>query len=83
MAKPSTEAKYKVIVEIAAKISWLGQVFKELGVQDISTLEIWWDMLAPNILQLKLHHAKTKHIKVDFHFDWEKVASKEIQGKFV
>ncbi|GJZ21700.1 retrovirus-related pol polyprotein from transposon TNT 1-94 [Tanacetum coccineum] len=65
VSRYSTEAEYKALADTVAKLTWLQALLNELGIRSSSTT-----YLSAN----PIFHARTKHIEIDYHFVWEKVA---------
>lgn len=76
----STEAEYKATVEAGKELSWLRSIFTDLRVQLPKTITIMNDnqgaiALADN----PVFQARSKHIKVQYHWIREQIT----EGKFV
>ena len=57
---------------------------RELGVRSTQTPCLWCDNLgATNMSANLVFHARTKHIEIDFHFVRERVASRQLEIRFV
>jgi Reverse transcriptase (RNA-dependent DNA polymerase) len=79
----STEAEYRGLAMVIVEVVWLKTVFHELGIE-ISAPILWCDNLGAMFLASNpAFHARTKHIELDYHFVWEKVAAGAIHVKFI
>ena len=59
-------------------------MLKELGICHIQTPCLRCDNLGATYLSANpVFHARTKHIEIDYHFVRERVASKELEIRFV
>jgi hypothetical protein len=74
----STEVEYKSIgnTNTTSKLKWIQELLCDLGVTLSSPLKLWCDNIGAICLSTNLvFHAKTKHVKMDFHFVSERVAT--------
>jgi histone deacetylase 1/2 len=59
-------------------------VLTELGVQRQRTPILWCDNLRATYLTTNLvFHARTKYIEIDFHFVRERIATGELELRFI
>jgi hypothetical protein len=59
-------------------------LFTDLQVPSVSAPTILCDNLGATYLSVNhIFHARTKHVKVDYHFVRDQVAKKEIQIRFI
>uniref|UniRef100_A0A803PPQ7 Retrovirus-related Pol polyprotein from transposon TNT 1-94 n=1 Tax=Cannabis sativa TaxID=3483 RepID=A0A803PPQ7_CANSA len=69
IACSSTEFEYRALAQVAAKITWLESLLKEIHFTQPSIPVIWCDNMSANALASNpVYHARTKHIKLDVHF---------------
>ena len=84
VSRSSTEAKYCALASASADLCWLRVLLKDLGICLHDPPILWCDNVsALAIASNPVFHARTKHIKVDFHFIRELVLRKDLQVKFV
>jgi histone deacetylase 1/2 len=84
VSRSSTEAEYKALANGAAEAIWVESLLKELGVSQQHTAIIWCDNLGATYLTANpVFHARTKHIEIDFHFVRERVASGDLDVRFI
>jgi hypothetical protein len=75
MSRCSTEAEYKAHANAMTEIIWIQTLLDELGVPHPSATALWCDNLGATYLSANpIFHARMKHIEVDYHFVWERVA---------
>jgi len=80
VARSSTEAGYKALVDDTAEVIWLQYLLTNSQVPSVSTPTIWCDNLGATYLSTNpIFHARTKHVEVDYHFVCNRVAKKKIQ----
>jgi histone deacetylase 1/2 len=84
VTRSSIEAEYKVMANAIAEIIWVQALLRELGVSLHTPPCLWCDNIGATYLSANpIFHAHTKHIKINFHFTQERVASKDIQIKVI
>jgi hypothetical protein len=84
VARSSTEAEYKALVDGTVEVIWLQYLLTDLQVPSVSAPTIWCDNLGATYLSVNpIFHARTKHVEVDYHFVCDRVAKKKIQIRFV
>jgi hypothetical protein len=80
----STEAEYRALAMTTAKLYWLRMLVKDVQLPILSRPIIWCDNIGALALASNpVYHGRTKHIEVDVHFIWEKVANKDVNLKFI
>ena len=80
VARSSTEAEYKALVDGTTEVIWLQYLLRHLQILFASAPTIWCDNLCATYLSANpIVHARTKHIEVDYYFVRDRVAKKEIQ----
>ena len=78
VAPCSTEAEYRVLAQVAAEISWLQMLLSDFHITT-AIPHVWCDNLSSIALTSNLvFHARTKHIKVDYHYIREQVMAKKL-----
>uniref|UniRef100_A0A803PW81 Uncharacterized protein n=1 Tax=Cannabis sativa TaxID=3483 RepID=A0A803PW81_CANSA len=74
ISRSSTEAEYRSVANVTAKLTWLHYLFSELHIRMSLPPIIWCDNLSTIMLiQNHVLHAKTKHIELDLYFFREKI----------
>ena len=69
VACSSTEVEYKALANGTAEVIQLQYLLTDLQVPSISAYIIWCDNLDATYLSTNpIFHARTKHVKVDYHF---------------
>jgi histone deacetylase 1/2 len=66
----SLEVEYKAtIANAAAELTWIKSILSELGLPLTQAPTLWYDNIGVTyLISNPLFHARTKHIKIDFHF---------------
>jgi hypothetical protein len=84
MSRSSTEAEHKSLANATAKVIWVQLLMKELSIPSPPIARLWCDNLKAMYLSANpVFHARTKHIKIDYHFVRERVANKLLDIRFV
>ncbi|RWR73428.1 hypothetical protein CKAN_00170600 [Cinnamomum micranthum f. kanehirae] len=84
VACSSTEAEYRCLTHIAAEITWLCFLLRDLHIPLSEIPLIWCDNVSAISLAFNhVFHARTKHVELDYHFVHEKVACKQLDVRFV
>ncbi|XP_019161149.1 PREDICTED: uncharacterized protein LOC109157764 [Ipomoea nil] len=83
VARSSTEAEYKGFADVAAEVTWVVSLLWELGLHSRSPATLWCDNLGATYMCANPDfHARTKHVEIDYHFDRDKVASRDFLVNF-
>ena len=78
VARSSTEAEYKAIVNVTSELIWINSLLRELQL-NLPSPTLWCDNIgATYLLENLVFHARMKHIEVDFHSVREQVASRKL-----
>jgi hypothetical protein len=79
IALSSMEAEYRGVVIVACEVVWLQKIFSDSGQLVDTLVVIYCDNISSILLANNpIYHARTKHIKVHYHFIKEKILVKEI-----
>ncbi|GJR39001.1 gag/pol polyprotein [Tanacetum coccineum] len=78
------QPKYKALADTVAELTWLQTLFNELGIRSSSTPILWCDNLGATYLSAKpIFYACIKHVEIDYHFVWEKVAQGDLRVQHI
>ncbi|XP_019189563.1 PREDICTED: uncharacterized protein LOC109183991 [Ipomoea nil] len=84
VARSSTEAEYKGLVDVSPEVTWFVSLLHEIGIPPASPPRLWCDNLGATYLCANpVFHAHTKHVGIDYHFVRDKVAKKELEVHFI
>jgi hypothetical protein len=84
ISRSSTKAEYKTVANATAEIIWVQSLLRELRVSQSRPSILCCDNIGATYLSSNpVFHARTKHIKVDFHFIKERGTQKLLQIKFI
>jgi hypothetical protein len=84
VSRSSTEAEYKSLADATAEVIWVQVLLTELGIRHPKAASLWCDNLGATYLSANpVFHARTKHIKVYYHFVRERVANRQLNIRFV
>ncbi|KAH8288013.1 hypothetical protein KR018_001471 [Drosophila ironensis] len=84
VAQSSTEAEYIALSTAAKEATYLRKLLQEIGWSTQKPTTIYCDNVSAQQIALNpVHHKRTKHIDVKFHFVREKVKNNEINLEFV
>nr|GEX68482.1 Gag/Pol polyprotein [Tanacetum cinerariifolium] len=79
-----TEADYKALANTVAELTWLQALLNELGIRSSLTPILWCDNLGATCLSANpIFHVRTKHVEIDYHFVWEKVAQGDLRVQHI
>ncbi|GJW66223.1 putative RNA-directed DNA polymerase [Tanacetum coccineum] len=84
VSRSSTEAEYKALADTADELTWLQALLHELGIRSSSTPILLCDNLGATYLSANpIFCARTKHVKIDYHFVREKVAQEDLRVQHI
>ena len=84
VALSSTEAEYRGAAVAACEVAWLRKLLADLCVEVPHKVVIYCDNLSSiQLARNPVFHAWTKHIKVHYHFIWERVLAGDIDLVYV
>ena len=74
VARSSTEAEYRALVDTTAELLWLRWLLQDMGVSFSSATPVYCDnMSVIQIAHNHIFHERTKHIEIDCHLDRKSV----------
>ncbi|GKD60302.1 putative nucleotidyltransferase, ribonuclease H, partial [Tanacetum coccineum] len=74
ISRSFTEAGYRALIDTTCEVTWIKYLLKEFQVFISTTIPIMYDNASSIALASNpVHHARTKHIKIDCHFVRDKV----------
>ena len=84
VARSSTEAEYRSLAHTAAEITWICQLFSDIGFTLPLIPQIWCDNVSAIALASNpVFHARTKHVEIDYHYIRELVLAQLLRVHFV
>uniref|UniRef100_A0A803PEH4 Integrase catalytic domain-containing protein n=1 Tax=Cannabis sativa TaxID=3483 RepID=A0A803PEH4_CANSA len=84
VSRSSTESEYRALAHVAAEISWIESLLKELNFPFLSPSVTWYDNLSASALAANpVFHARTKHIEIDAHYVRDKVLQKQLEIRYI
>ncbi len=84
VARSSAESEYRAMAYTTCELVWLRHLLMELGFAHSSPMELMCDnQAAIHIASNPVFHERTKHIKVDCHFVYEKLQEDLIKTPYV
>ena len=84
VSRSSAESEYRALALLAAEVSWVQFLLKELCIPQQDTPLIWCDNISATALAANsVFHARSKHIEIDLHFVRDKVLHKELLIQYV
>nr|GEW75409.1 uncharacterized mitochondrial protein AtMg00810-like [Tanacetum cinerariifolium] len=79
VSRSSTEAEYRALVDNTCEISWLKYLLLDLRVHVLTPSLFMCDNASTIALANNpIHHARTKHIEIDCHFEKKKIRQGQI-----
>jgi hypothetical protein len=84
VSRSSTEAEYKAVANATAEVIWIQVLLRELGISQHRPPSLWCDNIGATYLSANpIFHRRTKHVEVDYHFVRERVASRQLEVRFI
>nr|GEX25207.1 cysteine-rich RLK (receptor-like protein kinase) 8 [Tanacetum cinerariifolium] len=78
------EAEYRAMAMTCCKVTWLVNLFKDLGIKDMEPVELFCDnQVALYIADNPVFHARTKHIEVDCYYVRDRLNASKIKPTYV
>lgn len=83
VARSTTDAEYWALASLASEVTWVQSLLSELGYL-VTTLQLWCDkILATYLTANPMFHARSKHLKIDFHFVRDKVVKRQFHVSYI
>jgi hypothetical protein len=83
VATSATEAEYKALSTAAKEAIWYKQLFEELGFPSPSVVLAGDNTGAISLAHNPIHHGRTKHIRLAWHYLREVVASGDVVLEYI
>lgn len=76
ISRSSAEAEYHSLENLSSKLQWLKYLLSDLGIDHPQPITVYCDSQAIiHIAKNPVFHERTKHIKINCHFVYEKIKS--------
>jgi hypothetical protein len=80
VSRSSAEAEYRGVANAVAECTWLRNLLGELRCKIVKATLVFCDNVSTVYMAKNpVHHKRTKHIELDIHIVWEKVAIGEVR----
>ncbi|XP_019189150.1 PREDICTED: uncharacterized protein LOC109183501 [Ipomoea nil] len=84
VARSSSDAEYKALVDVSTEVTWLVSLLWEIGLPPMSPPKLWCDNMGATYLCTNpVFHVRTKHVEIDYHFVHDKVSKKDLLVHFI
>lgn len=84
MSRSSTKFEYRALATTNAKLCWLQQILKDLGIFLAFPPKLWCDNVSALVIASNpVFHACTKLVEVHYHFIHEKVLRRNLQVRYI
>lgn len=75
VARSSTKSEYRALAQVAAELTWVQSLLKELQLSLPRSPIVWYDSISAAALAANpVLHSRSKHIEINVHFIRDKVA---------
>jgi len=80
----TSSSEYKALANASAELTWIQTLLGDLGVQSSRPPVLYCDNIGATYLTSNpIYHARTKHIKIDYHFVRDMVASQALNVQLI
>eukprot|EP00253_Pinus_taeda_P011335 PITA_11335 len=84
VALSSTEAEYVAVTSAGTQALWLRKILEEIGEKQVQPTVIYCDNVsAIKLAKNPVHHSRTKHLDMKYHFIIDLVQKKDIELKHI
>lgn len=84
MSWSTIEAEYRSLAKATLELFWINMIVEELNITIPSPLKAWCDNKRSITLSGNpTRYIKRKHIAMNYHFVWERVATKELDVQYI
>lgn len=84
ISRSSTEVEYRSMIAVVAEVVQLESLLGELSVELSKPIKLFSDNKAAiQFAANTIHHERTKHIEINYHFIREKIKNKLIQPEYL